>query len=56
VPIGEEAGLRGQSFVMPEYVRAISRQRLAERPIGSAEPATVDTVEWWIENLTHDHN
>jgi mRNA interferase MazF len=55
VPIGTEAGLRGQSFVMPEYLRAISRQRLTERPIGSADPATVETVEWWIENFTHDH-
>ena len=55
VPIGKEAGLRGPSFVMPEYVRAIPQQRLGERPVGSAEPATVEAVEWWIENFTHDH-
>jgi mRNA interferase MazF len=52
VPIGKEAGLRGASFVMPEYVRAISQQRLADRPLGSATPQTLDQVEWWITNFT----
>jgi mRNA interferase MazF len=53
--IGKESGLRGESYVMPEYVRAISQQRLAERPIGAAEPEALDLVEWWIENFTTDH-
>ena len=55
VRIGKESGLRGESFVMPEYVRAVSQQRLAERPIGTAEPEVLDMVEWWIENFTTDH-
>jgi mRNA interferase MazF len=54
VPIGPEAGLRGPSFVMPEYVRAISQRRLAERPLGSAEHQTLNEVEWWIANFTTD--
>ena len=52
VPIGKEAGLRSASFVMPEYVRAISQQRLADRPLGSAKEQTLDQVEWWITNFT----
>jgi mRNA interferase MazF len=52
VPIGKEAGRRGASFVMPEYVRAISQQRLADRPLGSAMEQTLDQVEWWITNFT----
>lgn len=52
VPIGKEAGLRNPSFVMPEYVRAVSQQRLSERPLGSAAPHTLDRVEWWITNFT----
>jgi len=52
VPIGKEAGLRGTSFVMPEYLRAISQHRLGERPLGSATDETVDQVEWWIRNFT----
>ena len=52
VPIGKEAGLRGASFVMPEYVRAISQQRLAEHALGSASQQTLDEVEWWIANFT----
>jgi mRNA interferase MazF len=52
VTIGKEAGLRGPSFVMPEYVRAISQQRLAERALGSASQQTLDEVEWWIANFT----
>jgi mRNA interferase MazF len=52
VPIGKEAGLRGASFVMPEYVSAISQQRLADRPLGSATEQTLDQVEWWIANFT----
>jgi mRNA interferase MazF len=54
VRIGPEAGLRGPSFVMPEYVRAISQRRLAERPLGSAEHETLHEVEWWIANFTTD--
>jgi mRNA interferase MazF len=54
VAIGKEAGLRGSSFVMPEYVRAISQRRLAERPLGAASPETLDEVEWWITNFTTD--
>jgi mRNA interferase MazF len=52
VPIGKEAGLNGPSFVMPEYLRAISQQRLAERPLGSAGRPTLDEVEWWVETFT----
>lgn len=55
ISIGKESGLRGESYVMPEYVRAISQQRLSERPIGAAEPEVLDMVEWWIENFTTDH-
>jgi mRNA interferase MazF len=52
IPIGKEAGLRGPSFVMPEYVRAVSQHRLAERPLGSAAQRTLEEVEWWITNFT----
>jgi mRNA interferase MazF len=52
VPIGKEAGLPGPSFVMPEYIRAISQSRLTERPLGSARQKTVNEVEWWITNFT----
>lgn len=51
-PIGKEAGLPGPSFVMPEYVRAVSQQRIADRPLGSATPQTLVEVEWWVTNLT----
>jgi mRNA interferase MazF len=54
VSIGKEAGLRGPSFVMPEYVRAISQQRLTDRPLGTATQQTLDEVEWWIANFTAD--
>lgn len=55
VPIGKEAGLRTDpSFVMPEYVRAVSQQRLVERPLGSATRETLDEVEWWLANFTTD--
>jgi mRNA interferase MazF len=54
VTIGKEAGLRGASFVMPEYVRAVSQQRLTGRALGSASPETLDEVEWWIANFTTD--
>jgi hypothetical protein len=37
---------------MPEYVRAISQQRLADRPLGTATQQTLDEVEWW--NFTTD--
>jgi mRNA interferase MazF len=56
VSIGKEAGLTGRSFVMPEYVRAISQQRLEERPLGSASAQTLDQVEWWITNFTTDRS
>lgn len=56
VPIGTEAGLRGASFAMPEYVRAISQQRLSGRPLGSAEPETLDRIEWWVTNFTTDRS
>jgi len=52
VAIGKEAGLRGESFVMPEYVRAISQRRLDEHPLGAAPRRTVDEVEWWITMFT----
>jgi mRNA interferase MazF len=54
VAVGKEAGLRGPGFVMPEYVRAISQQRLSERPLGSVTQQTLDDVEWWITNFTTD--
>ena len=54
VSIGKEAGLRGPSFVMPEYVRAVSQQRLAERVLGAANQSTLDEVEWWIAGFTSE--
>jgi mRNA interferase MazF len=54
VPIGREAGLPGPSFVMPEYVRAISQRRLAERSLGSAEHETLNEIERWVANFTTD--
>jgi mRNA interferase MazF len=56
VSIGKEAGLRTASYVMPEYVRAIAQQRLAERPLGAASPETLGEVEWWIKNFTSEHS
>lgn len=52
VPIGREAGLRNPSFVMPEYVRAISQQRLVQPALGSAAQSTLDEVEWWVGSFT----
>jgi mRNA-degrading endonuclease toxin of MazEF toxin-antitoxin module len=54
VPIGLEAGLRGPSFVMPEYVRAIAQRRLGDRPLGTADQETLDAVEWWVTNFTSE--
>jgi len=54
VSIGKEAGLRGPSFVMPEYVRAVSQERLSERVLGAADQGTLDEVEWWIANFISD--
>jgi mRNA interferase MazF len=54
VPIGAEAGLRRPSFVMPEYVRTISQERLGDRALGAAEPATLTQIEWWIRTFTTD--
>jgi mRNA interferase MazF len=54
VPIGKEAGLRGPSFAMPEYVRAVSQRRLAERTLGSATQQILDEVERWITTFTTD--
>jgi mRNA interferase MazF len=53
IPIGREAGLRREpSFVMPEYVRAISQQRLTGQSVGVALPATVEAVERWVSQFT----
>jgi mRNA interferase MazF len=52
VPIGKESGLDRESYVMPEYVRAISQHRLADRSLGAAQRATLDQVEWWIATFT----
>jgi mRNA interferase MazF len=53
IPIGREAGLRTEpNFVMPEYVRAISRQRLTGQSLGVALPATLDAVERWVSQFT----
>jgi mRNA interferase MazF len=56
VPIGKESGLERDSYVMPEYVRAISQQRMAERPLGAAPQPTVEQVEWWVEIFTTDQS
>ena len=39
---------------MPEYVRAISQQRLAERALGAADQSTLDEVEWWIATFASE--
>jgi mRNA interferase MazF len=53
IPIGREAGLlRELSFVMPEYVRAISQQRISGQSLGVALPATLDAVERWVAQFT----
>ena len=39
---------------MPEYVRAIAQRRLGERPLGTADPETLDAVEWWVTNVTSE--
>lgn len=54
VAIGPEAGLRSPSFVMPEYVRAVSQQRISERPLGSAKQQTLEEVERWVAYFTTD--
>ncbi|MFI5907398.1 type II toxin-antitoxin system PemK/MazF family toxin [Dactylosporangium sp. NPDC051541] len=55
IPIGREAGLRTEpSFVMPEYVRAISQQRLTGRPLGAVRAATLDEVERWVTQFTSE--
>ena len=55
IPIGREAGLRTEpSFVMPEYVRAISQQRLTGRPLGTVRAATLDEVERWVTQFTSE--
>ncbi len=54
VPIGRESGLDREGYAMPEYVRAISQQRLADRPLGTASQPTLDQVEWWVETFTTD--
>ena len=52
VPIGGEAGLGTPSFAMPEYVRAISQQRLDQRVLGVASTRRLGEIEWWITNFT----
>lgn len=54
VPIGEEAGLRGPSYVMPEYTRAISTRRIVGRALGSAERAVVEAVRRWFTYFTSE--
>jgi len=39
---------------MPEYVRAISQRRLADRPLGVATPQTLQEVQRWISDFTTD--
>jgi mRNA interferase MazF len=51
VPIGTESGLREQSYAMPEYVRAVSTQRV-RRVLGTAPAATVETVTAWLSLFT----
>lgn len=52
IAVGKEAGLRNPSFVMPEYVRAVSQRRLADRPLGTVPQQTLDKIEWWISTFT----
>lgn len=54
VSIGKEAGLRGPSFVMPEYARAISAERVAGAAIGSASPSVLDAVQQWLHYFTSE--
>ncbi|MET7423819.1 type II toxin-antitoxin system PemK/MazF family toxin [Dactylosporangium sp. NPDC005555] len=55
IPIGREAGLHTTpSFVMPEYVRAISQQRLTGLMLGAVRPATLDEVEQWVSQFTSE--
>lgn len=53
VPIGQESGLRTDpSFVMPEYVRALSQRRHVGQRLGVALPETIDAVEQWVAQFT----
>ncbi|MGH3681265.1 MAG: type II toxin-antitoxin system PemK/MazF family toxin [Natronosporangium sp.] len=52
VPIGAEAGLHRPSFVMPEYTRAISVQRLARQALGACPPHVVDATQRWLSYFT----
>ncbi|MPZ27113.1 MAG: type II toxin-antitoxin system PemK/MazF family toxin [Micromonosporaceae bacterium] len=54
VPIGAESGLHRPSFVMPEFTRAISVQRLARQALGAAPPDVVDAAERWLSYLTSE--
>jgi mRNA interferase MazF len=54
VSIGEDAGLRGPSFVMPEYTRAISVQRVSGPALGSAQPSLVEAVQRWLSYFTSE--
>jgi mRNA interferase MazF len=46
-----EGGVRSTSHIMPERVRAISRERLVER-WGSVRPQTLEQVIHWVHLLT----
>lgn len=54
VPIGEDAGLRGPSYVMPEYTRAISAQRTSRPALGTAPPSVVEAVQRWLHYFTSE--
>ncbi len=50
VPI-RGGGLDRPSFAMPEYVRSITQRRLTTR-LGTAAPASVDSVDDWLRRIT----
>jgi mRNA interferase MazF len=52
VPIGVDAGLHRPSFVMPEYTRSISIERVTGPALGSAPPPVVDAVQRWLHYFT----
>jgi len=52
VPIGTDAGLNRPSFVMPEYTRAVSSERIMGPVLGSAPSAVVNAAQRWLSYFT----
>ncbi|MGI8648301.1 MAG: type II toxin-antitoxin system PemK/MazF family toxin [Acidimicrobiales bacterium] len=50
IPVGIETGLPRASFALPEYARAISRQRLV-RQLGTGDFAIVGEITRWIHRF-----